>query len=299
MAAPHVAGAFALLRSAAPSASIDQILAALTSTGVSITDTRPGGTVTRPRIQLDLALAALQAMLGPTATPTVTYTPTITFTPTNTPTSTQTPTATSTPTQTMTPTPTPIFADVPASYWAHDDIEALYRAGYVVGCQTTPVRLYCPDRILNRAESAVFVERGEHGAISDPPYSPPSTPTFADVAPSYWGFGWVESLWADEFTAGCLLTPLSYCPERLHTRAEGSVFFLRIQNGPAYEPPSGTGLFADVLSTDWFYDWAEAAYDEGLLPACDTDPLSYCPNDPLDRAWAAYMMVRAKGIPVP
>jgi hypothetical protein len=44
----------------------------------------------------------------------------------------------------------------------------------------------------------------------------------------------------------------------------------------------------------------EAAYNEGILPACSTDPLQFCPEDELDRAWAAYMMVQAKGgLPLP
>ena len=152
---------------------------------------------------------------------------------------------------------------------------------------------------MQRAGQARRIERGQHGAMPDPPYPPPSTPSFVDVPLSHWGFGWVESLLADGFTAGCLTSPFSYCPDRQHTRAEGSVFFLRIKYGAAYAPPPGTGIFADVLSEDWYYDWAEAAYNEGLLPACGTDPLAYCPNSPLDRAWAAYMMVQAKGIPVP
>jgi hypothetical protein len=106
-------------------------------------------------------------------------------------------------------------------------------------------------------------------------------------------------LLADEFTAGCSTNPFAYCPGRTHTRAEGSVFFMRIENGAAYTPPPGTGIFDDALPGDWYYDWVEAAYNAGLLPACGTDPLRYCPNSPLDRAWAAYMMVQAKDIPVP
>ena len=203
------------------------------------------------------------------------------------------------PVPTPTPTPTPIFADVPPSHWAHDYIEALYNAGYVAGCQASPVRLYCPDRILNRAESAVFVERGQHGAITDPPYPSPATATFTDVPLSHWGLGWIESLWIDGFTAGCSTSPRAYCPDRQHTRAEGSVFFLRIQNGSSYEPPPPSGIFSDVAPTAWYAGWVEAAYNEGILPACQPSPLAFCPETPLDRAWAAYMMVRARGIPVP
>ncbi len=68
MASPHVAGTWAILKQAAPNASVDQILQALTSTGLPITDTRAGGGTTIPRIQVDLALAAL---LGETQGPPV------------------------------------------------------------------------------------------------------------------------------------------------------------------------------------------------------------------------------------
>jgi subtilisin family serine protease len=56
---PHVSGAFAVLKQAAPSASVSAILTALQQTGVPIADTRPGGNATRPRIRIAHALAAL------------------------------------------------------------------------------------------------------------------------------------------------------------------------------------------------------------------------------------------------
>ncbi|TMK25269.1 MAG: hypothetical protein E6G64_16290 [Actinobacteria bacterium] len=59
MAAPHVAGAWAILKQAAPTASVDEVLQALTSTGLPITDPRAGTGTTLPRIQVDLALSAL------------------------------------------------------------------------------------------------------------------------------------------------------------------------------------------------------------------------------------------------
>ncbi len=50
----------------------------------------------------------------------------------------------------------------------------------------------------------------------------------------------------------------------------------------------------------WGTKWIEAAYNAGLIPACEMEPeLRFCPDDPLDRAMGAYMMVQAKGLEVP
>lgn len=57
MAAPHVAGAWAVLKQAAPSASIDTILNALKNTGIPLTD--PRNSIVTPRIQVEAAAAAL------------------------------------------------------------------------------------------------------------------------------------------------------------------------------------------------------------------------------------------------
>jgi len=76
MAAPHVAGGIALLRSAVPAASLDEVLAALDSTSVAVDDQRSGASVTgMARIDLGAALAALLPEPTPTPTPTIEPTP--------------------------------------------------------------------------------------------------------------------------------------------------------------------------------------------------------------------------------
>jgi len=267
------------------------------STTATATPTIAGSTTaTATSTATSTATATATSTSTSTATTTATATATPNASATNTATSTDTPTATTTATPTNTPmaTPTSIFEDVPSDHWAFDYINALYNAGYVAGCSADPL-LYCPDNILTRAESAVFVLRGQYGAIPNPPYLPPATPTFADVDPTFWGYGWIESLWTDGFTAGCGTDPLIYCPLQQHTRAEGSVFFLRVMHGSDYEPPAATGIFDDVDLGAWYVNWVEAAYNNGILPVCNTSPLQFCPEDELDRAWAAYMMVQAKG----
>lgn len=63
MAAPHVAGAFAVLRQAAPGASLDTLQEALADGGVPITDPRNG--VTTPRVDVLGALGEIGVLGGP------------------------------------------------------------------------------------------------------------------------------------------------------------------------------------------------------------------------------------------
>jgi subtilisin len=56
-AAPHVAGAWAIVKQRKPTATVTEILNTLTSTGLAITDPKNG--ITKPRIRVDQALQAL------------------------------------------------------------------------------------------------------------------------------------------------------------------------------------------------------------------------------------------------
>ena len=67
MAAPHVSGAWALMKQAKPGATVDDVLAAFTSTGPSVTDSKCTG-VTKKRIKLDGLDGALNFLgSGPSA----------------------------------------------------------------------------------------------------------------------------------------------------------------------------------------------------------------------------------------
>ncbi|MCF8880041.1 Ig-like domain-containing protein [Hyphobacterium sp. SN044] len=83
MATPHVAGAFALLRAANPSATVQDIETALENTGLSVTES-PSNLV-RPRIRVNLAHASLDtaaptvSITGPSGVVTAAFTATFTF----------------------------------------------------------------------------------------------------------------------------------------------------------------------------------------------------------------------------
>lgn len=57
MATPHVVGSFALMRQRKPTASVAQMITAVTATGVPITDSRNG--IVKPRLRVDRALQAI------------------------------------------------------------------------------------------------------------------------------------------------------------------------------------------------------------------------------------------------
>jgi hypothetical protein len=156
---------------------------------------------------------------------------------------------------------------------------------------------------MTRAESAVFMLRGQFGSSYTPPVAP--WDTFADNwNQGTWAEKWAEGMWNAGMTAGCLTNPLRFCPWDQFPRVQAAVFGLRMKYGMSYTPSDASGtLFADMTGTSyWGTKWAEQAYIDGLLPACGTDTGSgkplYCPNDLVTRAWGAYLIVTAKDLPL-
>lgn len=65
MAAPHVAGSWAVLRQAVPTASVTAILNAFRQTGLPVADTRFSGTITTPRVRILRALGTFVPITNP------------------------------------------------------------------------------------------------------------------------------------------------------------------------------------------------------------------------------------------
>lgn len=201
---------------------------------------------------------------------------------------------------------TATFTDVPFDHprWAY--IEALWDNSLTAGCSTAPME-YCPDRTMTRAESAAFLMRGLNGAS----YVPPAVTgifigdDWSDASIS-WGEKWAEALYNADLTSGCGTSPLKFCPARTTTRLEGATFGEALyHNGVGYTVPPATGtIFADMTDTTiWGTKYAELAYADGLILAWSTDTVSgkpnFSPDTLLDRSWAAYIIVKAKGLTLP
>ncbi|MBK9209562.1 MAG: S-layer homology domain-containing protein [Anaerolineales bacterium] len=129
--------------------------------------------------------------------------------------------------QTYTVSKSPVFADVPFSYWANSYIERLYSAGITGGCSIVPLN-YCPDSTVTRAQMAIFLLKGVHGSGFTPP-AVGATTGFNDVAIDYWAAAWIKQLAAEGITSGC--GGNNYCPDATVTRAQMAIFLLKAKNG--------------------------------------------------------------------
>jgi hypothetical protein len=186
------------------------------------------------------------------------------------------------------------FVDVPPTHAFSSWIEALVRAGITAGCGTNPP-LYCPDQGVSRAQMAVFLLRGIHGAG----YTPPAASgIFADVALSDALAPWIEQLFVEGITAGCGTNPPRYCPTQSVTRGEMAVFLLGATHGVGYQPPEATGVFVDVPLDHPFARFIEQLSTEAITGGCGTNPPRYCPDQPVTRGQMAVFLVRAFGLPL-
>ena len=116
-----------------------------------------------------------------------------------------------------------MFIDVPASHPLAPWIEAFAREGITAGCSSSPPR-YCPETVVTREQTAVFVLRAKHGAGYQPPAA---TGMFADVPPDHPFARWIEQLAREGVTGGCATNPSRYCPENPVTRGQMAVFLVR------------------------------------------------------------------------
>jgi hypothetical protein len=124
---------------------------------------------------------------------------------------------------------------------------------------------------------------------------PPATGAiFTDVQPGDFAADWIEDLYNRGITAGCTLT--TYCPDAPVTRAEMAVFLLKTLLGTSYVPPSPNGIFADVPIDYWAVAWIEDLYDRGVTAGCDTNPLRYCPEEPVTRGQMAAFLTLTFGL---
>ena len=148
-----------------------------------------------------------------------------------------------------------------------------------------------PVAAVTRAEMAVFLT----GALDESPIDP-LLHSFSDVPVSHFASGQIERLFELGITVGCSSDPLLYCPNDPTTRAEMAVFLIRALEETPVDPLLGT--FGDVPASHFATGFIERLALLGITMGCSSDPLLYCPGDPVTRAGMAVFLVRAFDLPV-
>jgi hypothetical protein len=114
---------------------------------------------------------------------------------------------------------TPYFTDVPPTDFGFQWIQKMADLGITSGCGPS---LFCPNDATSRAEIAVFIIRARYGATANFDY--PATPYFTDVAPTDFGFSWIQRMKLDNITSGCTAT--TYCPDNIVSRGDAAIFIM-------------------------------------------------------------------------
>ena len=178
------------------------------------------------------------------------------------------------------------FADVPSTNNFYPFIENLFHNGVTGGCGAGN---YCPNNPVTRAQMAVFLLKGEHGASYIPPACHGVFPD-APCAPAETFAGdFIEELAAEGITSGC--GGGNYCPNNSVTRAQMAVFLLKVEHGSGYTPPPCTGIFPDVECSPtkaFAVDFIEQLFHEGITGGCAGG--GYCPDNPVLRSQMAVFL---------
>ena len=175
------------------------------------------------------------------------------------------------------------FSDVPTEGVHAPAIAALATDGLFVDTECGPDQ-FCPHEPIQRSTMAIWLIRilGDH-----PPTVGDSR--FDDIAHGQWWIRHVEQLADRNITLGCSATPPRYCPDKSVTRAQMASFLVRALQLPQAQTPAGfTDTEGNVHETN--IDTLAAAR---ITLGCDTNPLRYCPDQPVTRAHMATFLHRA------
>jgi len=180
------------------------------------------------------------------------------------------------------------FPDVQSTHWAWNYVEGIYEAGLTSGY---PDGTYLPENPVNRAEMAIFLQKGMRGASFTPPAIDGSHP-FSDIS-GHWAESWIEELFDSGMTGG--YPDGTYRPFNKVTRAEMAIFLLKARHGNSYSPPAASGgAFSDVEG-HWAEAWIEQLAAEGITSGYPDG--TFRPDRTVTRAEMAVFLVNAFGLP--
>jgi len=141
---------------------------------------------------------------------------------------------------------------------------------------------------LSRAQAAVMLDKLFKFSTS----GGSTSPRFADVTSEHRARTSIEAVYAAGVMSECNTVPLRFCPDEPVTREEAVVMIvdsLGLDPGTA----SSDQRYDDVTSDHSAFMYIQVANDNGLITACDTSSLNFCPDQFLSREDAASIAARS------
>lgn len=112
-----------------------------------------------------------------------------------------------------------IFADVPRSYWAAPEIEAMFTRNITSGCTTSPLS-YCPSQAVTKAQLATFLTRMM--PLLNITLPSLTTQIYQDVNSTHWAYSAIQTMTQMGITLPCGNNQNNFCPEKNVTRGEAA-----------------------------------------------------------------------------
>ncbi len=150
-----------------------------------------------------------------------------------------------------------IFSDVPADAWFSPYVNGLAEQGVVDSTSD----MYRPGDLVNRAEMAKFAFM-----VSGLPMEAATAAPYKDVAMGQWYTDYVYTLTKNNIVSGDKLDGVPtgyYRPTADLNRAEASKML--VNAAQMAEDLSGAPHFPDVTTADWFYNYVETLFNNGVV----------------------------------
>lgn len=113
---------------------------------------------------------------------------------------------------------------------------------------------------------------------------------FADVSDSHWASDAIQAQFEAGNIQACSSAPRSFCPDDDISRQEAADWLWRAF-GSDRTFDMGSAVFADI---PYNATTAQELWEEGIVGACSTEPLRFCPQAELNRAELARWLLKAK-----
>ncbi len=200
------------------------------------------------------------------------------------------------------PEPEPVFEDLAEVPEVHREaVTELAEEGIFdeVGCETNQL---CPNQPITRWQLAVVLIRQLDGVDSEPETGDEDTDDeasdtdaeFTDVDADMWWSGYVQRLSELELTRGCNNNANNFCPDQQLTRSQAARL---IADAFDLTTTTDTAEFSDIADNPHTAA-INALFAAGITKGCNTEPLRFCPDEPITLQQIASMINRVAQLAV-